>query len=347
MTSEWPPEGLVPVGLCPICGEPSRSLLYDGLSDRVYLCAPGRWILYRCERCTTVYLDPRPSSDSVALAYETYYGDEEILPEAESTSRLRGLRRSLRNGYVNARYNQVLVPSLALGRLALPLLPRHREEADTSVRHLRRESGSSTLLDVGCGDGEFLSEMKAGGWRVHGLEPNAIAASLARKRGVSIHEGVLTDNLFPAEFFDAVTFRLVIEHLHNPLETIRICLKILRPGGFLWVLTPNLESEGHRIFGCDWIFLDVPRHPVLFTPESFKLALVRTGFELICHRPSRRAQWTFEKSAAIADGYAPFEHPPRLSPALRWKASVADLRSRWRPERAEEAIFISRKPNRR
>jgi SAM-dependent methyltransferase len=347
VTGEWPAEGLVSVVACPVCCGRSRELLYADLQDRVYLCAPGRWSLYRCASCASAYLDPRPSDETVGLAYATYYayGDEdEQEPSWAPASRLRRFRRALRNGYVNARFNYLLAPSLSLGRVVLPLLPRRREEADISVRHLCRESESPRLLDVGCGAGEFLAEMQAAGWRVDGVEPNPIAADLARRRGIPVFERPIGDATLPEGSFDAITFRLVLEHLPNPVQTLSACFRILRPGGLVWVATPNLASEGHRVFGRDWIFLDPPRHAVLLTPASLTLALERSGFEVVTHRPERRAGWTFEKSSAIAAGDPPFGARTRASSGVRWQARLADARSRWRPARAECAILIARKP---
>ncbi|MHB1644059.1 MAG: class I SAM-dependent methyltransferase, partial [Acidithiobacillus sp.] len=52
----WPPEGLEQVERCPICGEADRTLLHDGLTDKIFFCAPGRWSLYQCPTCGVAYL---------------------------------------------------------------------------------------------------------------------------------------------------------------------------------------------------------------------------------------------------------------------------------------------------
>jgi hypothetical protein len=52
----------------PICGEVDRTLLHDGLTDKVFFCAPGRWSQYQCQSCGSAYLDQRPDPAALAMA---------------------------------------------------------------------------------------------------------------------------------------------------------------------------------------------------------------------------------------------------------------------------------------
>jgi 2-polyprenyl-3-methyl-5-hydroxy-6-metoxy-1,4-benzoquinol methylase len=341
-TAEWPREGLERVEHCPACGSRARRLLYADLADRSYLCAPGRWSLYRCESCSSAYLDPRPDERTAHIAYGNYYAGGEARPLAQPAAGWRRLRRSLRNGYLNSRYGYRLAPTSALGRLVVPLFPRHRENADEHVRHLPRSDTKARLLDIGCGEGEFLAEMQALGWSVEGIEPASDAVTVARARGVPVLHGTLAETSLDPAAFDAITYRLVFEHLREPAAALRTCRHALRPRGILWIATPNLDSEGHRLFGEHWIHLQPPRHPVLYTPTSAMQLLVDSGFEIIDLRPSRQATWSFRMSAAMAQGLPPFAHPPPLGRALGLRARVADLRALRQPEVAEVMILIAR-----
>jgi len=73
-----PSEGLERVGCCPICGDQGPELWYEGLTDRVFFCAPGRWRLYACPTCTCAYLDPRPKADTLPMAYRSYHTHKEV-----------------------------------------------------------------------------------------------------------------------------------------------------------------------------------------------------------------------------------------------------------------------------
>jgi SAM-dependent methyltransferase len=339
---DWPVDGLERVDRCPACGNASRSLLYGELTDRSYLCAPGRWNLFRCAECSSAYLDPRPDDRTIHLAYGNYYEGLARRPSRDGDSRgWRAIRRAVRNGYLNSRYGYDLAPALGLGSLLVPLLPRQREKADEHVRHLRFLPGKPRLLDVGCGEGDFLAEMQALGWEAEGIEPSADAVAIARRRGVRVAPGGLEDVSLDEAAFDAITFRLVFEALRNPVAALLTCRRALRPGGILWIAAPNLASEASRFFGGDWIFLDTPRHAVLYTPSSLTRLLTRAGFRPVELRPSRQAAWSFRMSAAIARGVPPFRGAPPLSRAHALRAQLADLRALARPELADVVIVIA------
>jgi hypothetical protein len=129
----------------------------------------------------------------------------------------------------------------------------------------------------------------------------------------------------------------VIEHIADPIRSLEICHRLLRPGGVLSLTTPNLASLGHSLFGRDWIGLDAPRHLVLFTPDSLARCLGRIGFQITRHAPSCTARWSFGESWALSRGTDPI--PARL----RWKAYLADLRALRQRECAEEIVVVARK----
>lgn len=252
---------------CPVCLDARRELLYDGLTDRIFGTAPGQWTLHRCLGCGSAFLDPRPNRETIGLAYGEYY-THEAAPAEPATSP----RAAILNGYLNARWGYELTPASQLGRLAGRLLPRRRAYADRLVRHLSRPAARGRLLDVGSGDGSFVAWMRRLGWDAEGLEPDRAAAERAQSAGVPVTAASLEEVSFEPRSFDAVTMSHVIEHLHDPAAGLEACRSLLRPGGTLWLATPNLAGHGHAVFGRDWIGLDPPRHLVVFTRES----LVRT-----------------------------------------------------------------------
>jgi SAM-dependent methyltransferase len=342
VAGEWPADQLERVERCPACLGTSRRLLYADLTDRSYRSAPGRWSLHRCVDCSCAYLDPRPDEATLPLAYRTYYADPSPPQEQPSLRGWRRLRRSLRNGYLNSRYGYRLSPASRIGQIAVPLLPRHRELADEFVRHLRLPAGRPRLLDVGCGEGEFLAEMQSLGWFVEGIDPSADAVAIARVRGVPARQATLAETRFEPGSLDAITFRLVFEHLRDPVAALSVCRRALRPRGVLWIATQSLDSEAHRIFGRDWIHLEPPRHSVVYTLSALTRLIMASGFEIVSHRPSRQARWSFRLSAALAQGCSPFENAPPLSRRLAGRAALADLRALRRPELADVVVVVAR-----
>jgi SAM-dependent methyltransferase len=342
---EWPADGLERVDRCPACGHAQRSLLYGGVTDRSYLHAPGRWELHRCGGCGCAFLDPRPTRKTVALAYGNYYErvPAAARPAAASAHGWRNLRRAIRNGYLNSRFGYGLAPASRLGRLIVPLLPRQREKADEYVRHLSLRPGRPRLLDVGCGEGEFVAEMASLGWDAEGIDPTAHAVEAARGRGARVRQGDLTDVALDEGAFDAITFRLVFERIPDPVGALRACHRALKPRGVVWIATPNLDSDPSRTFGDAWIFLETPRNAVLYTPASLHRLLRWCRFEPLLLRPSRQAAWSYRLSGAIARGEPPFRSSRRLSPRERARAGLADLRALLRPERADVVVVLAQK----
>ncbi len=338
---QWPAEGLESVDHCPVCGESNRDLLYEDLTDRSYRSAPGKWALFRCVGCGSAYLDPRPDAETAPLAYRTYYGDASPGPDAPRHGWHR-IRRALRNDYLNATYRYHIEPATRAGRLIVPLLPRYRALADEHVRHLRLPEGRPRLLDLGCGEGEFLAEMQSLGWSVEGIDPSADAVATARARGVPARQGTLEESTLEPGSLDAITFRLVFEHLRDPIGVLAECRRALKRDGVLWIATPSLDADAHRVFGRNWIHLEPPRHTVVYTLSALSGGLARVGFEVVDVRPSRQARWSFRLSAALARELPPFQHAPPLPLRLRLYAALADLKALLRPESADVVVVIAR-----
>jgi len=303
--------------------------LHHGLTDDAFCVAPGRWQMWRCLRCRAGYLSPRPTPSSIMRAYSTYYTHSSTAPFAPA----RDWRARLENGYINARYGGRKTPSSRLGPWVFRLLGIRRSAIDRTYRHLPRPSGPARLLDVGCGDGAFLTVARECGWLASGVEPDPVAAGMARRAGFEVHAGSVETLAGQSGTFDAITLSHVIEHVHEPVRTLRTCLELLRPGGWIWIETPNLDSEGHRIYGGHWRGLEPPRHLVMFDRAALEQALLSAGFVGIRDEavPSSR-EAMFRQSEAIRLG----QHPgltdsslPRLPPDASRACRHAHLAERW------------------
>lgn len=307
----WPANGLETVPNCPVCSSDARALLYEGLTDRVFFCAPGEWDMYRCESCSSAYLDPRPTSETIGLAYQRYFTHDEA-PGFSSLSFLGKLRRRFANGYRNHYYGTQDYPASILGIVVAGLMPNGRAIIDAGMRHLPIVKAGNRLLDLGCGNGSFLLRARSAGWDVTGVDFDAKAIEAARCRGLDVRLGGVDDLSPDDEKFDVITLSHVIEHVHHPVKVLQACHKLLKPGGFLWIETPNIASEGHRQFGANWRGLEPPRHLVLFTLESIRNALSAASFaevEIQLYRPL--CDGIFHASRAIAEGVDPYSESRR------------------------------------
>jgi SAM-dependent methyltransferase len=336
---DWPAGELESVPRCPVCGDHRRRLLHEGLADRLFFCAGGGWSLHRCVDCAAAFLDPRPDRRTIGRAYAAYYTHTEALPDPQPLA--SDPRTAARNGYLNARYGYEFSPASRLGPFLARLLPKKRAYADRLVRNLRRPSNGGRLLDIGCGQGTFLSEMSRAGWRVLGIEPDSSAAAVARANSVPVVDEPLERAQLTPGSFDAVTMNHVIEHLHDPNEALRIAHRLLKPGGLLWIATPNLDSRGHALFGRDWIGLEPPRHLVVFTRTSLARAVAGAGFEVKTFCADYSAQSFFPISATIAAGEDARDERTVARHKNRLSISFGDVVAHVAPGRAENIVMVA------
>jgi 2-polyprenyl-3-methyl-5-hydroxy-6-metoxy-1,4-benzoquinol methylase len=273
------------VTTCLLC-QAEGTLLYQGLHDRLF-GAPGTWGFSRCRRCGLVWLNPRPVPEDLPKGYMNYYTHD----AGARRSRLGSLREKMELAVYSAASGY---GGLADGRgwkllgRVLSLLPPLREIGTMGTLCLNG-ARKGKLLDVGCGNGRFLALMRDAGWQVLGVEPDPAAACIAQTHfGVPVIVGTLPEARLSGESFDAVTVQHVIEHVYDPGELLEDCRRVLKPGGKLAVVTPNVESYGHRIFKEAWRGLEPPRHLRVFSPRTLKAYVEKFGFRQVLLRTSAR-----------------------------------------------------------
>ena len=118
--------------------------------------------------------------------------------------------------------------------------PRRRSARAFRARATQRRPASRHRLRDGVVHGAD-AEL---GWQVRGVEIDAGAVETARGIGLAVRQGTMADVDPEIDgIFDHVTVGHVIEHVHDPLEALRATHRVLRPGGRLWIGTPNLGSS--------------------------------------------------------------------------------------------------------
>lgn len=306
----WNECDLESVTLCPVCGSNQRTVIYDKLIDNVFFVAPGRWTMKQCNICKSGYLDPRPTLSSIGRAYNNYYthtADNDKL-SYDKLSYFRRVRRQLVNGYLAWKYSSNALPANKLGVLLAHMVPGLKTYLDREYRHLPNcKLESKNLLDLGSGNGWFLGVAKSCGWTVCGLDPDMQAVETAVDQGFTVYQGSIDYFKNETEIFDVITLSHVIEHLHDPYSVLQKCFQLLKPGGQVWIETPNIESSGHSFFKDSWRGIETPRHLVLFNRKSMKSMLLEIGFNQVNYMPRPSAVASlFTASFAILKGMSPY-----------------------------------------
>lgn len=196
-----------------------------------------RFDVFRCDQCGLVRTSP-PTDRPIASYYPTGY-------------------------HAGRRY-----------RGPLDVLPRRL--AASRARRLEKASGGPGLaLEIGCGRGTLLRELRSHGWTVIGTELNEGAARFAREaNGLDVRTAPITELGLEPGSLDAVIFWHVLEHLEDPATALEEASRLLRPGGLLLVAVPRIDSPLSRWAGPAWFQLDVPRHLTHFSLDVL-MAMLR------------------------------------------------------------------------
>ena len=278
-----------PLQECPLCGE--RSLTAFDRDFRGHS-------LSKCRSCGTKLVNPQFSDAHLRRFYASYISHDVPLGLDEGAPLAHHLRPHVR---------------LTAKRRALTLLA-------SFIRPGR-------ILMVGCGDGMELEVARAAGWQPEGYDVDPITtARVAARVGVPVHCGDFS-NLGERGRFDVLFMDQVIEHPKDPARYLRAADELLRPGGLLYLATPNIGSLGNRYkTSLDKLGVrgarrgkhyNTKHHLFFFTPQVLaKLLRGRFGFEVLVVRASLK---------------------PQLNP-------VTALFGRWFPVLDSSFILVARKP---
>jgi len=153
---------------------------------------------------------------------------------------------------------------------------------------LKQHVPGRTILDIGCGDGTFLSTL-SNDWSRRGVEPSASGARLARERKLDVACGTLDTATEPYEV-DLISALDVIEHVVDPHNFIESLKRHLRKGGAVLLLTGDANAYAARIAGSQWSYLRWCGHISVFSQSGLRRLLESHGFEVLaskrCEHPS-------------------------------------------------------------
>jgi len=141
---------------------------------------------------------------------------------------------------------------------------------------------ATSILDVGCGTGDFLSACFKNEFEIFGIEPNKQAREIALQK---INNNSLFDSFESLQKttnckFDIITLWHVLEHVPNLLEYVKMLKKLLNPSGVLVIAVPNFKSYDARHYKEFWAAYDVPRHLWHFSKEAIAALFKKVDLEI-------------------------------------------------------------------
>lgn len=231
---------------------------------------------------------PGVASDEV---HPANFSPADLNPEVFSARRLpdRIHYRMVRCGSCGLLRSDPVLPPARLADLYAESTFDYGREVDnlrrTYGRYLDRAhpaGGRGALLEVGCGNGFFLTTARELGYQeVQGVEPSRAAAEQAQpdlREHITID--VMREGLFADGSFDTVCFFQVFDHLPDPRAVLRAARRTLRPGGVVLCLNHNLDSASARLLGERSPIIDI-EHTHLYTPKTLARMFATEGFQVV------------------------------------------------------------------
>jgi 2-polyprenyl-3-methyl-5-hydroxy-6-metoxy-1,4-benzoquinol methylase len=149
------------------------------------------------------------------------------------------------------------------------------------VKVIGQHKTGGTLLDLGCSSGGFLKSVASPRWQLYGIEMSETVARRAEAvTGAQVFVGDILDAPYAPSSFDVITCFHVFEHLYEPREVLKKVEAWLKPGGLFYLMVPNIDSAGAKVFNTYWYALELPRHLSHFSPASLSAIARSVGLEV-------------------------------------------------------------------
>lgn len=229
---------------CNYCSHTEPRVVAENIRDWEY-GVEGEYSFLRCTACQGVQLHPFPNLDDLRKAYDIdYHG----YAEGEK----RGLLFSILYAAREALFNRKMQP------LVHP---------------------QSRVLDVGCGQGDFLRGIaRLGVNDLVGIDFNPDIVEILARHRIQGYAGTFDEYPATPGSFDLVAMNNYLEHTLAPVAELKRTLEVLKPGGYLVGEVPGFDSVERRLFGRYWGGNHVPRHTYQFDHDFLRRQLTDSGF---------------------------------------------------------------------
>jgi 2-polyprenyl-3-methyl-5-hydroxy-6-metoxy-1,4-benzoquinol methylase len=237
---------------CPVCGSEKIDAVFKATDHTV---SKEVFNIVSCTSCTLRFTQDVPNAASI----DPYYKSEDYISHTNTSK-----------GIINRLYQFARKRTLANKRRLI--------EKSTGIQ-------KGALLDVGCGTGSFINEMKQSGWQVTGLEPDDGARKIAAEIYNIRLEGMDQFYKLPAGSFDVITLWHVLEHVHDLAKYVGRLKNLLKDDGRIFIAVPNYTSLDAIIYKEYWAAYDVPRHLYHFSPRSMETLMQQHGLKIRQYKP--------------------------------------------------------------
>lgn len=223
---------------CPVCSSKAYSIY----------CIKDKFIHKNCKTCGLVYLDPKLSREATLKFY---------------------------NSKVNEIYNE---QKFHLENTILPDDVENLHNYNLLLENIHdKVYTGKKLLEIGPGRGTFLAKAKEDGFDTYAVELNSLLIENLKKITSNVYTDDILNIELPENFFDAIYFRDVMEHIDMPIPFLTKIRSVLKPGGVLLIDTHNIKSLVNIATKEFHTVIFAFEHPLHWSPRSLSLACESVG----------------------------------------------------------------------
>jgi 2-polyprenyl-3-methyl-5-hydroxy-6-metoxy-1,4-benzoquinol methylase len=280
---------------CKICGFAVK-IFIKNISDNRY-GFPKRFDVYRCGNCGFGQTVPSLHNKQLTELYTNYYPRKNL-------TRTDTLREAVFEPTLKYR-----IKSFLLGT--------------NNVCH-QMVRPKTRVLDIGCGNGCSLIELKKIGCDAHGTEKDKNVERIARDLNLKIHIGDISDIPDKNLKFDYITASQVIEHIPNPQAFIKKLLSQLKQNGKLILSFPNINSLGRVIWREKWLNWHIPYHQNFFSQKSIEILAQKLSLKIEKIKTVTPSIWTQLQLVQVFYPHKPGQKSQLWQPKKQLRSKLFD-----------------------
>jgi SAM-dependent methyltransferase len=284
---------------CPLCGSYEKKLLFKATD--VLMRKPGEFGIEECTECSFRFTNPRISIEDIFNYYTTdyhCYKGEQSVPKKN------------------------LINEIDLSKSKTDSINLKKIDIDYELVGgfwgcrawvLPKISSGATVLELGCGNGSFIKVCVSRQWKTIGSDLNPDLENVIKAIGGDFIYTELPKIELPDNSLDAVFAWQVLEHLYEPIETLREIERVLKPDGIFAFSVPNSDCWQFKFFKDKWAGLQVPTHISHFSEKTICQLVEKSGLQIVeiyeqntigCLYPSILL-WMGQKNVSLSDQWTP------------------------------------------
>lgn len=254
--------------VCKTCGSLVELFIQEAFDDR-YGC-PKYFDILMCKNCGMFQTHPPLLKEEIADLYTHYYPRKDINP------------KKIRDNFT---------PEFGfVARIKRWFSGNHRIHFDLPL-----SSDNKKILEIGCGDGGSLLQLKAMGYDAYGVETDENIRKVRDELHLSIHIGTIEDANFEPKQFDYIIANQLLEHIIDLESFMESCRKLLKDDGTIIFSTPNANSIYRKLCRKEWINWHIPYHQQVFTKKSLAILLQKHKLSITGIKTVTPTAWTIHQ----------------------------------------------------